>query len=363
MTQKILAISDYSNLISPRPEAELFVTLFQRGWDITLMVPKNSPWIPRFQEVGIPLIFFKAEVKYNKTEVAFIRNVLNELNPDLLILFNNKAVVNGIQAAKKHPVKVVVYRGTVGNVYWYDPTSYLKVLHPRVDYVLCLHEPVKEHLDKQFFNTRKTVVIHKGHKKEWYEGVVPKTRKELGLPENAFCVAYVGNVRRFKGMPYLLKATKYLSEAKNLHLLLIGSGFDEKKYVKMIAESPMKDRIHVFGYRTDALEIVATSDVLALPSLRTESLTKAVQEAMHLGVCPVITDIAGNQGLVHDGVSGRVVPIKDSKAMGEAIMDCYLNPEKTSVMGREAQNHIRQWLTHERTVEDTENAFRYMLNG
>lgn len=353
---KILVISDYANIVSSRPEAEIFISLHKKGWNFLLMVPEQSPWIPRFKEEGVPLETYTPGGRKNPEEIAHIRRVLDKHDISLMILFNNRAVVNGIRAAKNHPVKVVVYRGTVGNVYWYDPTSYLKVLHPRVDYLLCLQEGVRAHLDKQMvFVKKKTFLMRKGHKPEWYEDVRPKERSSFGVPNDAFLMSYVGNVRRFKGVKYLLAATHQLAVKKDMHLMLIGNGFDSEPFVSMINKSPMKDRIHVMGYQKDALSFVAAADVSVLPSLRTEALTKAVQEAMHLGICPVITDIAGNQGLVEDGKSGRVVPIKDSSALANALLDCYNNREKTKQMGEEARNHIRRWLTHDRACEMMED--------
>ncbi|TVQ81571.1 MAG: glycosyltransferase [Flavobacteriales bacterium] len=331
---KILVISDYANIVSARPEAEIFISLHKRGWDLLLMVPEQSPWISRFQDEGVPLEIYKPGGRKDPGEISHIRRVLDTHNIPLMILFNNRAVINGVRAAKGHPVKVVVYRGTVGNVYWYDPTSYLKVLHPRVDYLLCLQEGVQSHLDRQMvFTKKKSFLMRKGHKPEWYEGITPKPRSEFGVPENAFLISYVGNVRRFKGVKYLLSATHILAHKEDVHLMLIGNGFDKEPFLSMINNSPMKNRIHVLGYQKEALSFVAAADVSVLPSLRTEALNKAVQEAMHLAICPVITDIAGNQGMVQDGENGRVVPIKDSDALARAILDCYANPENTKLMG------------------------------
>ncbi|MCC5916630.1 MAG: glycosyltransferase [Cryomorphaceae bacterium] len=364
MDKAILVISSYSNLISPRPEAELFIALHHRGWNITIMLPESSPWVSRFQEEGVPLIFFTLKKRYDKTEVSFIRKTLVDHNIQLVILFNNNAVVNGLKAAKDLPVKTVVYRGSVGNVHWYDPTSYLKVLHPRVDYVLCLHPAVKAHLDKQlFFGPKKTKVMRKGHNPSWYDNTEPLKPEDLNLPTNGFFITFVGNVRSVKGIKYLLKSLKHLRDCPDIHLILIGNGFDQAVYQKLIESSGMKSRIHVLGYRKDALNIVAMSNVLVLPSLRSEALTKAVQEAMHLGVCPVITDIPGNKGLVQDGESGWVVPPANSEALGKALLYCWKNKEETQSMGQKAKNHISTWLNHETTITEAEKVLAEMLEG
>ncbi len=361
----ILVVSDYANIVSARPEAELFISLHHRGWKLVMLVPNTSPWLTRFMDEGMIVEPYDIKGRSHPEEVQRIKSVLAHFNVSLMLLFNNRAVVNGVKAAQKHSVRVIVYRGSVGNVHWYDPTSYLKVLHPRVDGVLCLHDAVKAHLDKQMvFRSIQTEVMRKGHKAEWYVDVQAFAPTELSLPDDGFFVVFVGNVRRVKGLSYLLKATQWLAKNPKAHLLLVGKGMDKAPYEAAIQRSPMRDRIHRLGFRSDAPRIVAMSNVLVLPSLRSEALTKAVQEAMQLGVCPVITDIPGNRGLVVDQECGRVVPIKDARALGEALLACSLDPKQTKMMGVAARDHIRQWLSHEQTVAMAERALRrFLTNG
>ena len=351
----VLVISDYANIVSARPEAELFISLHHRGHKLVLLVPENSPWVSRFQAEGMTIETYKIKGRKHPDEIVFIRFCIDKYSASSILLFNNRAVVNGIKAAADKSLKVVVYRGSVGNVHWYDPTSYLKVLHPRVDAILCLHDAVKTHLDKQMvFVKKRTYVMRKGHNPQWYDGIKAISREEIGVPEEAFLCIYVGNVRRVKGLKYLLQATNTLAKNPRAHLLLVGLGMEKPEYINQLKESLMSDRIHQLGFRSDALRLIAASDVLVLPSLRSEALTKAVQEAMHLGVCPVITGIPGNKGLVEEGVSGRVVPIKKADILGDVLLECSNNPEKTQHMGKQAQSHIRQWLSHQQTINMAE---------
>ncbi len=359
----ILVVSDYANIVSARPEAELFISLHRRGWKLIMLIPSSSPWLSRFKEEGMLVESYEIKGRRHPEEVERMTSILHAYDVKLMLLFNNRVVVNGIKAAKNHPVRVVVYRGSVGNLHWYDPTSYLKVLHPRVDGVLCLHEAVKAHIDQQAkFRKLQTEVMRKGHKSEWYKDIKPFSPSAFNLPDDGFFIVFVGNVRRVKGLIYLLKATKWLAKNPSVHLLLIGKGMDKEPYERAINESSMSNRIHRLGFRSDALRIVAMSQVLVLPSLRSEALTKAVQEAMQLAVCPVITDIPGNRGLVIEKQCGRVVPIKKERALGEALLHCSLHPEETKQMGKAAQQHIRTWLSHEQTIAMAEHALRSFLS-
>src|SRR5690606_1174284 len=106
----------------------------------------------------------------------------------------------------------------------------------------------------------------------------------------------------------LMEATKKIPVDLPIHLLLVGNKMDAPPIQKVINQSPNKDKIHFAGFRKDILNLVKKADVFVLPSIKGEAITKSVFEAMCLGVAPLITDIAGNKGLVIDKECGRVVP-------------------------------------------------------
>ncbi len=143
-----------------------------------------------------------------------------------------------------------------------------------------------------------------------------------------------------KGIPYLLRATYLLPPELPVHFLLVGKNMDAGANRKLIENSPNRDKIHLPGYRTDVLNIVAASDVFLLTSLFGEATTKAVIEAMSLGVAPVITDIPGNRGLVIHEKYGLVVPPKSPEAIADAILKLYHDRELCREFGRQAREHI-----------------------
>lgn len=352
MSIKVLVISNYREYHSTRPEANIFLGLAQKGFDIHIMTYGDSGHVQTFKDAGIHVIDFHPEKKFDKKEIQKIRDFVIEHDIDIMQLYNSPAIINGIQAAKNLDVKVVLYRGYSANIHWYDPTNYIKYLHPRVDKIVCNSIGVEGLFHRQlFFKKDKAVTINKGHKLEWYKGYEPiDVRQELGLEKEAFLLIAVGNNRRMKGIPYLLKAMNQLPDELPIHLLLVGRDMDNKANMAILEKGNKKDKVHLLGFREDVLNLVAGCDVFVLPSIFGESITKSVIEAMSLGIAPIISDIAGNRELVKNEESGLVFTSKNSQELYNAIRKLYNDQEYCKQLGKNAQQRIAEHLNAEGTI-------------
>lgn len=350
---KILVVSNYTFFSSTRPEASIFIGLKQLGVDATIMTNGSCEHAENFRNAGIKVIDFMPDKKFSNSATQAIKNELLNGSYDALLLFNSKAIINGINAAKHLPVKVILYRGYTGNIHWCDPTAYFKYLHPRVDKIVCNSKAIEELLHRQlFFKKEKAITINKGHDLQWYENVEPLDLSEFGVPKNAFVAACVANARTMKGIKYLLQATYYVPNDLPIYWLLVGRGLDDAQAKKIQANSPNKNKIIFTGFRPDGLRIVKASQTFVLASIKGESITKSVMEAMSLGVAPVITNIPGNRELVIHEESGLVVPTKNAKAIADAVVKLYNNADKRSVYAENARKRIDQYFNTRKTATE-----------
>ena len=115
--------------------------------------------------------------------------------------------------------------------------------------------------------------------------VEPTSRAELGIPEGAPVILYVGRIAAGKGIEHLVAALQQLSDA---HLVLVGP--DDRHGV---AEGLGGDRMHVLG-PTDGppLALYRLADVFVLPSAG-ESFGMVAAEAAAAGTPVVVTDRCG----------------------------------------------------------------------
>ena len=351
---KLLIISSYTDTWnSVRPEAEIFIGMAKLGVDVTLMTEGDSEYVPRFKEHGVKIIDFHPKKKFQWSAIKRIRAELKQGKYDAVYMFNNKAITNGLFASIGLPVKTVSYRGQTGNIYWYDPTSYLTHLNPRLDAIICVANAVRDDLYTQSRLPKDRIVtVYKGHSLDWYQAE-PADLAEFGIPKDAFVVGCVANDRPRKGLPVLLQASHLLPKDKEIYFLLVGNGMDSEAIQALIKESPMAKRIKVAGRRKDAPALIAACDVSVLPSLKREGLPKTVIEAMAYGTAVIVSATGGSAELIVDGESGIRVEPGDVKAIAEGVAKLESDRALCAQMGEAGQKRIAEYFNTEKSAQDT----------
>ena len=362
---RILVISDYRDVNSSRPEAEIFIQLAEAGHTVQIVsYPQAAYYNERFRSFGINVIERHPEKKAHLPDIRFLRTLIREKKFDFVHAFNSYGLTNAIWSMISLPAKLIAYRGYAGQTYWYDPMMYVKYFHPRVDHIICLSDEIKNILSHHMpWGKSKLTTIRKGHDPHWYQFIPKAARQSLGFSEDDVLICCVANVRPFKAIPCLIQSTYFIPTNSKIHLILIGNGYDVGTVKKLIDNSPNKDRIHVLGFRKDSLSIVATCNATILSSTHGEALTKSVIESMCLGIPPIITDIPGNKGLVIDGESGWVVKPKDSNALASAMMEVAADKIETERRGRNAIQHIDRHYHTRDTVKEFLKLYDNLLRG
>ena len=350
-----------------RPTTAMFVGLKGAGVDVTVVCPPHSERRAWLEVHGVRLLDLPLRKQFDRAAQRQLRAELARGRYDILHLFSNKALQNGLAASRGLPVKVVAYRGIVGNVSFFSPVSWLRFLNPRIDRIVCVADAVRDYFLRMrpaFLRLppERLVTIHKGHSLEWYVAA-PADLTTLGVPRGSFVVACVANYRPRKGIEVLVEAFGLLPAKWQAHLLLIGGGMDAPALSRAIAASSAGDRIHVVGYRSDAPSLTAASDAFVLPSTKREGLARSLIEAMAYGVAPVVTDCGGNTELVVDGQTGLVVPVRDPRALAAALRRLHDDPPLRRRFGAAARERIRVHFRIEDTIERTHALYRSLVDA
>ncbi len=344
-----------------RPTTATFVGLHRAGVDLTVVCPAGAESRAVLAEAGVKLLDLRLGGLLDRVGTRRLRDELVDGRYDVLHVFSNRPLECGIAAVRGLPVKLIAYRGIVGNVSFFSPISWLRFLNPRIDRIVCVCNAIRDY----FLSMRPAVLrmpperpitIYKGHSLDWYSAA-PKDLRELGIPAGAFVIVCVANYRPRKGVEVLVDALAQLPRDWPVHLLLVGE-MDAPGLRAKIAASPVKERIHLPGYRRDASAIVAACDLFVLPSVKREGLARSLIEAMAYRVAPVVTDCGGSPELVVDGECGIVVPVRDARALAGAIRRLYESPELRRRMGAAARERISTHFRIEKTIEQTLELYR-----
>jgi glycosyltransferase involved in cell wall biosynthesis len=349
---KVLCVTEGGD----RPTVATFIGLRRAGVDLSVVCPRSKENYDILSDAGVPVIDIPFRKRFDTAATRRLRDELQRRRYDILHVFNNKALQNGLVASRGLNNKIVAYRGIVGNVSFFDPISWRRFLNPRIDLIICVADAIRDfflQMRPAFLRIpeERLVTIYKGHSLDWYTDE-PADLTEINIPKEAFVVGCVANIRPRKGIEYLVDAMADLPEEWQVHLVLVGD-MDAKSLDRRIAASPAVKRIHRTGVRKDAPAVAAACDVFVLPSLRREGLARSLIEAMAYGVAPIVTDCGGSPELVIDGVSGLVVPVRDSHSINKAIRRLFENPELRERLGRAARRRIAEDFRIEDTIEKT----------
>ena len=368
MAPSVLVVSDYrDSLNAVRPEGRWFVELVREyGYRITLMTYRSGAnYLPELEAAGVRIIDWHPASKFGRADRGRIRRELNEGDYDILHLFNNTAVAAGVRAASGWPGKVVTYRGYTGNIHWWDPIAYAQHLHPRVDMITCVSQAVKDSFDRQlFFDSRKTVVVGKGHDPVWYEGITATDlHAAFDIPRDRLVIIVVANARRMKGMDYLGTAIRRMPAELPIHFLFVGRGLEDTELPVDLADSPYHDEedFTFTGFREDVLSLIAGADISLLPSVKGEGLSKVLLESMFLARPTIMTDIGGNNGLGIDGKTALIVPARNEDALVDAVVRLVEDDALRRRLGPAGAAYIREHYRAEQSAKELDAAYRHVL--
>ena len=144
-------------------------------------------------------------------------------------------------------------------------------------------------------------------------------RAELGLKADDVVIGTVAILRFEKGHRELIEAAlPILAERPNVHLVFAGDGPIYQRLKDYIAEKRIADRVHLLGLRNDIPNVLAGCDFFALATWQ-EALGTSFIEAMAAGLAVVGTAVDGVPEVVRHGVSGLLVPAKDTAALTAAL--------------------------------------------
>jgi glycosyltransferase involved in cell wall biosynthesis len=176
-------------------------------------------------------------------------------------------------------------------------------------------------------------------------------RERLGLGA-APLVLYAGKLSAGKGTPVLLEALDRIAAAvPGARFVLAGKGG---------MPIPARPDLHVLGVlpQTELFALYRAADVVVVPSVWPEPLSRVLLEAMRIGRPVVATAVGGTPDAVEHGATGLLVPRQDAEALAKAVIELLLDPERRERMGRAAAERARRAFDEDRLVSALLDAYR-----
>jgi rhamnosyl/mannosyltransferase len=191
----------------------------------------------------------------------------------------------------------------------------------------------------------------------------PQPNKEH--PSGPLRVLAVGRLTYYKGFSFLIEAA---SKADDIHIDLVGDGEQRTELLALAARHDLQARTNFHGNAEESklAQLLQDCDCLCLPSVeRTEAFGLVLLEAMQFGKATLASDVAGSgMGWVVDhGVTGLLVPPRDSEALADAFRRLSGNRAALDRMGACGKEKFDKMFAIDQAVAGVVETYRSVLAG
>ncbi|MBL7051309.1 glycosyltransferase family 4 protein [Candidatus Woesearchaeota archaeon] len=209
---------------------------------------------------------------------------------------------------------------------------------------------------KKILGIKKVPIVHDAINTELFKPSIKKSSNKI---------ITIGRFVEQKGMDFLIEACNILNKNKvSYNCVIIGDGPLKKQYVEKIKKYEIPNI--VFKGSLNSKEVkseLASSSVFVLPCIIASDgdrdiLPNVLKEAMAMEIPIVTSNICGIKELVENGVSGLLVPTKNSEAVANAIRKILENPDFGRKLGFAGRLKIKKNYDIEKESKKLQTIFQ-----
>ena len=178
----------------------------------------------------------------------------------------------------------------------------------------------------------------------------PELRRQLGVRDRDLLILSMARLAPDKGLDYLIAAAAILLHTeRRFQIVIAGDGPVRARLEELTRNLGVADWVTFLGFREDISDLLASCDLVVLPSLR-EGLSIALLEAMAAGKPIIATSIGSHSELASQAEIARLVPPADAPALCDAILQLSPDPSQMARLGMNARALFKSQYTEERML-------------
>ncbi|HXK76402.1 MAG TPA: glycosyltransferase family 4 protein [Bacteroidaceae bacterium] len=210
-----------------------------------------------------------------------------------------------------------------------------KIIFSACDVSVCISDYIAD-VVHQNLPTAITETVFNGIDEQRFKNVVPDY-ETFKVQKDDFIIAYSGRIIQEKGVKELIQAIKLCQDIPRLKLLIIGGSSyglgNEQLYMSEVRElaEELRDIVIVTGFVSyeNVPSILATANIVVVPSLWEEPAGLSAIEPLHLGKPMIVTKSGGIPQMTGDAA---IIVEKNIDRLPQLLADnihlLYNNPEK-----------------------------------
>ena len=372
-----LTTTDISLALLLGPQLRAFA---EAGYEV-LGMSAPGPYVAELEASGIAHVPLKhatraAAAGRDLLALAELRRLFRRLRPDVVHTHNPKPGVYGRLAARAARVPAVV--NTVHGIYAQpqDPWPRRALVYglERLAATCSQAELVQnpedvETLVRIGIPRAKLTLLGNGIDLDRFDpsrldpSAVARARQEIGAgPDDVVCGA-VGRLVWEKGYRELLATAAAVRERfPGARFVVVGPSDPDKSDALSTAdiETARAAGVVFLGLRRDVEVLYGAMDLYVLASYR-EGFPRSAMEAAAMGLPVVATDIRGCRQVVEPGVTGLLVPPRDSAALTAAVSALVADGDRRAAMGAAGRSKALTEFDQRRVISVTLGTYDRLL--
>ena len=326
--------------------------LVQHGHHSLLAVPHGSAIERAGRQEGLEVRPLPMRGEFSPAAILGLANILRTSPVDVLHYHTSHAVSLGTLAGFFAGRRPAVLTRRVSFSLRRNPLARVKYTF-RIDHLIAVAESVRWVMIAEGIAPERVSVIHSGIDLSRFGAPADRAwlERETGVPQRAVLVGCVGHLAPHKGHGILLAAVEQaLAVIPNLHVLVIGEGAERRALTEAADRTALRGRVTFTGFRQDIPRLMASLDLLVLPSLSGEGSPAVIKEAMACGVPVVATDLDGIREVVEEGREALLVPPGDPDRLAKAIVRACQDPAVRGALAAAGRARVQEFSA-DRMVE------------
>lgn len=191
-------------------------------------------------------------------------------------------------------------------------------------------------------------------------GIDAKDYRSVHEKENdSPMVLYLGRLKKYKGVQYLIQAMEHVvTKMPKSRLAIVGDGDYRSELEELVELMDLQDIVSFHGYvsEREKIRLLKRAWVLVVPSVR-EGFGIVVIEAAASGTPTIGTNTTGLKDSIVDGKTGFLVPYGKPKILGRKICEILSDGE----LRKRLSKHAHKWAKNfgwEKTAEKFETVIQ-----
>lgn len=326
LNKRILFVGN-SELSILKMRKELIVDLISKGFDVYVTFPKSvyGNGVDTSRALGCKYIESSCDCHGKNPfrelkEIRQYEKIIYEVHPLCVLTFTIKPNIYGTLAASRHHVPSIVnITGlgtslTAGGLGGKLIKDLLKFSLNKSFHIFCQNQSDENFCIHHKIGNKKTSLLPGS-------GVNLRSFSPLPYPEEKEYIHffYIARVMKEKGIEQYLDAAEAVHGVYPKVVFHILGDYEDRSFEERIKELESKKIVVFHGYQKSILEYQKLNSCTIHPSYYPEGMSNALLESAACAKPIITTDQTGCKEIVDDGLTGYVIPKKDSSALVSAI--------------------------------------------